>query len=503
VNTSTNVTLFYSTTGNWNNGINPWFAFLNLTSMGTSTPYWESYNPTNSGLSSFSFNPNACIYDPSRKLSYFLFSTLISIVQTPIRLSTNPTLQLSTLQQGISMVFAQNNLYVGTTVGLVYEVAWSLGGVPSISRLLIDATIILIPVNALVFDANTGVLFLGLDNGNIVKVGLDTFTIYSFIQASTNTGIRQMVLDNIGIVVTTSIIVYPSNLPQPPPANQPSTIMRYSLSNCGAFLDCNSCTTGDPYYCGWCVYNSKCISLNQNCNAGFIMPKLNNSTSCPANITITPSIATTNGGISIQVEGNYFTIAQNLTCWFNNTIQGNISIQNDTILFCKTPPVANVYAVVPFSLQTNGQLYVPSVPFTFQSCSNFTTCFSGCLTLSGCYWCLIDNICTGNSSLCSGSSNFTVGVGTSFVNQCPKITSITPLSEIQNDPINITIIGTEFFPGINCFINGVTVAGTYNSPTNISCAAITGPLGFLNVTLINNNTLFTQDILIFEFYGNK
>jgi hypothetical protein len=195
---------------------------------------------------------------------------------------------------------------------------------------------------------------------------------------------------------------------------------------CSASSTCDTCLTNEKPRCGWCAQ-----SCALDCNpTGF--PAL---TSCPVLERSRPTGGELEGGDLVTIYGGPF-FSNNiafLSCAFGPVHQPVVTVE-ETFVQCYTPNTTrNTPGTVELRVLLNNADYTrSSLNFSFFGCTPtaISQCGDGCMSQTGCGWCVGDQTCVGEAR-CSSR-----GI---FLDSCLSLTvSPTFVSLSGTEPITVS-----------------------------------------------------------------
>lgn len=215
-------------------------------------------------------------------------------------------------------------------------------------------------------------------------------------------------------------------------------VFKVSIEHCNSYTNCSSCLEANDPYCGWCSLERRCTVRSACRKASHSAPRwlsYGTGQQCidfeqvlPDKIPIT-LMATVQLMIRTLPE---LPIGAKYRCVFGEAepLDAGVTAQG---LTCPTPnvksrpriPDGKDHVLVPLSVrssETNKDFV--SRNFAFYDCSSHTKCTSCVHSQWGCSWCVYENKCTHNTSLCQriivGGENTVGHVPSHGGNSCPQ-----------------------------------------------------------------------------------
>ena len=406
----------------------------------------------------------------------------------------------------------RRRLYLGSSIGLLFEV--DLNTLSLLRVTLLSSGGVLSPFTGVYFDTPStspfGVLYWGTSDGNIARVNLRDFNVFSSASLAVDAGINindPSVNTNLSLLIGGStgagndINTFYAMGAGPINQGWSNSFRSYKVSmvDCSMY-SCTQCNSNpvDLDYCGWCVNTGTCTRIGSCTGAPRIWQQ---NQTCPAPLALSPVSGSTAGGTVVTYYGTNFSPAGVYYCkwsssgvYFAGTLASSTAIRCTTPSFSSTAPVtlSIYYQAVGSSLR----LYSDPIAFTPYDCSAATTC-SDCQAFAvrnpECGWCFRKGICSARTTCESGASGALVTNDWSANVMCPTVSAIgsssasgptataltLPLSEVQNGATNISIAVTSWvFPsnfavsGYQCLFTAIA-GSTAGTPTTVYRSDVT------------------------------
>ncbi|XP_015793717.1 plexin-B-like [Tetranychus urticae] len=271
------------------------------------------------------------------------------------------------------------------------------------------------------------IAFLGTSSGHLKKVLISSYDAgHEFEQIVVDKGnpiIKDIHLDHTHKFVITAT---------------PYKVAKVKVERCQHYNSCSSCLNSHNPYCGWCSLERRCTSRS-DCDD-------NSNWSLTEKIFTSPRWLPLGTSQCIEFEevrpnSLPFTAISNVElyitqlppspypaaylCLFGDSSTPLPARQTHTGLSCRTPPIEERPSIPPGKDHVLINLSVRSTvtqkdfiskPFVYYECSVHKTCRSCVKAKWPCNWCIQDNQCTHNGSLCSGHhvlSNENPSIGSS------------------------------------------------------------------------------------------
>ena len=202
-----------------------------------------------------------------------------------------------------------------------------------------------------------------------------------------------------------------------------------SYVTCSQFSNCDSClgaTLNGESFCEWC--GASCVST---CSSTSLLHEV-----CPVITSITPNFSILTGGDKIQIIGSGFlvgakkrsfgadeqlsmaglidnaflssmegdssssgrkdSLASGYTCSWDSVTETAVTVESSTLMTCDTP-ARSTAALLPLTINFDGNTYLTTPGIEFFSCSSSSTidfCTTDCTLIEHCGWCVGGSSCT-------------------------------------------------------------------------------------------------------------
>ena len=326
------------------------------------------------------------------------------------------------------IVPSTRRLYLGSSIGLAFEV--DLTSISLLRVTLLSTGGLLSPFASVVMDSPAsspfGVLYWGTTDGNIARVNLRDFSVFSSASLANDAGMNlndATVLPSMSLLIKGTSNSDPNSLfvlgGSPLDLGNTNNFRSWTvgMTDCSIY-SCSTCNSNpvDLDYCGWCLTTGTC-TRSTACPAIGSNSAWQQNQTCPVPVSLSPSIGSTAGGTLVIYFGTIFSTLGSYTCkWgsLGNTAATPIPGVTNAV-YCFSPTsglVANVGVALSilFTPTSGGsqRAYSDALTFTPYSCASATTC-SDCQSLaarySECGWCFRSATCTA-SSTCKTNAGF-------------------------------------------------------------------------------------------------